>query len=81
VGAYNDDSNGNDSGSAYIFKKPAGGWTHMTETVKLVPSDGAESDNFSRSVSISSDYAIVGADGDEPQLGSGSAYIYYHTLN
>jgi hypothetical protein len=77
VGAHNDDSSGDNSGSAYIFERPAGGWADMTETAKLVPSDGDVSDNFGRSVGISGDYVIVGADGDDPQLGSGSAYIYY----
>ncbi len=76
AGAFNDDSNGIDSGSAYIFEKPAGGWIDMTETGKLVPSNGAANDNFSRCVSISDGYTILGADGDEPQLGTGSAYIY-----
>ena len=44
---------------------------------KLLASDGDWSDNFGNSVSISSNYAIVGANGDDPKLGSGSAYIYY----
>jgi hypothetical protein len=76
VGSINDDSNGTDSGSAYIFEKPASGWTDMVETTKVVPIDGSESDNFGRSVSISSDFAIVGSEGDIPQGATGSAYIY-----
>ncbi len=77
VGAWYDDDNGSDSGSAYIFEKPVGGWVDATETAKLIASDGAANDYFGTSVSISEDYAIVGAlrgDGNEPN--SGSAYIF-----
>jgi hypothetical protein len=56
---------------------PVGGWVDMMETAKLTASDGASSDNFGRSVSISGDYAIVGAAGDDENgSDSGSAYIY-----
>jgi hypothetical protein len=41
VGASGDDSHGTYSGSAYIFEKPAEGWTDMTETAKLTASDVA----------------------------------------
>ena len=71
VGAWFDDANGIDSGSAYIFKRGATGWA---EGVNLTASDGAAWDNFGCSVSIGAGYAIVGAPGDE--MGSGSAYIF-----
>jgi hypothetical protein len=49
----------------------------MTETAKLTAIDGAPDDMFGRSVSISGDYAIVGAFGDDDNgSDSGSAYIY-----
>ena len=35
VGVEKDDDNGEDSGSAYVFEKPASGWTDMTQTAKL----------------------------------------------
>jgi hypothetical protein len=47
---------------------------HAAE-VKLTASDGEASDDFGRSVSISGDYAIVGAYGDDSK--KGSAYIYH----
>jgi len=76
VGAYWDDDKGDYSGSAYIFEKPVGGWVDMTETKKLPAIDGAASDYFGTAVSISGDYAIVGADGDDDGgSSSGSAYI------
>ena len=75
VGAYGDDDNGSSSGSAYIFERDGGGvWS---QTPKLTASDGAGSDLFGMSVSISGDYAIVGARGDADNgYESGSAYIF-----
>ncbi len=44
---------------------------------KLIPSDGSEGDWFGSSVSISGDYAIVGADGGENNgVSTGAAYIF-----
>jgi len=72
VGAYGDDDNGFSSGSTYLFEKPVGGWVDMTETAKLTASDGASGDDFGTAVSISGDYAIVGAQGQY----SKRAYIF-----
>ena len=47
---------------------------------KITASDGAASDNFGYSVSISSDYAIVGAwQDDNNGTYSGSAYLFKRT--
>jgi len=73
VGAYRDDDKGNGSGSAYIFKYYATTWGQQA---KLTASDGAEEDFFGYSVSISGDYAIVGAPLFEGEMDSGSAYIF-----
>jgi len=73
VGAYQDDDNGDSSGSAYLFEKPWAGWADMTETVKLTAADGAEHDFFGWSVSIGGDTVVVGAHGDD---GKGSAYVF-----
>jgi len=74
VGAEGDDDNGEDSGSAYIFKRGVDSWTQIA---KLTASDGQADDWFGVSVSISSDYAIVGAEGDDDNgEDSGSAYIF-----
>jgi FG-GAP repeat len=75
VGAWFDDDNGEDSGSAYIFERNANGiWTQQA---KLLPDDGATFDTFGRSVAISGDIAIVGikrCDGNGAN--SGSAYVF-----
>ena len=65
--------NGNDSGSAYIFKRDGTSWL---EQGKLLASDGAAFDYFGVSVSISGDYVVVGAFNDDDNgEDSGSAYI------
>ncbi len=77
VGAHGDDDNGAGSGSAYVFEEPAGGWDNMTETAKLLPSDGAAQDKFGFAVAISGDSALAGAAGDDDNgAGSGSAYVF-----
>jgi len=77
VGAPNNDENGKGSGASYIFSKPTSGWATDTETVKIIPSDNAEGDNFGCSVSISGSNIVIGAyhDNDNGE-DSGSAYIF-----
>jgi len=50
------------------------------DETKLTASDGAGADEFGRSVSISGDYALIGAIHDDDNgTNSGSAYIYHFT--
>jgi len=78
VGAYLDDAKGTASGSAYIFYRNEGGAGNWGKQAKLTAGDGAENDNFGWSVSISGDYVVVGAYGDDDNgTNSGSAYIFY----
>ena len=74
VGARWDDDNGDNSGSAYIFKRSGTTWT---QEVKLLASDGVAGDLFGHSVSIFGDYIVVGANGDDDNGdASGSAYVF-----
>ena len=74
VGAYNDDDNGSESGSAYVFTRSGTTWT---EQAKLTASDGAADDFFGISVAISGDTVVIGAYADDDNgINSGSAYIY-----
>jgi len=74
VGAKDDDDKGANSGSAYVFRWNGSSWV---QEQKLLPSDGAASDYFGTSVSISGDVALVGADWDDDKGGnSGSAYVF-----
>ena len=74
VGARWDDDNGDNSGSAYVFKRDGTSWT---EQARLLASDGADFDLFGCSVSIDGDYAIIGAERDDSSRGS--AYIFKRT--
>jgi hypothetical protein len=74
IGAYGDEDNGSHSGSTYIFRHEGPSWI---EEAKLMASDGAALDYFGTSVSISGDYAVIGAWGDDDNgVLSGSAYIF-----
>ena len=77
VGAYLDDGPTN-SGSAYVFVRPADGWETATEAAKLRASDGAANDEFGFSVSVDGGTIIVGAysDNDGSVSNSGSAYVF-----
>ena len=83
IGASGDDDNGADSGSAYVFVKPSGGWANGTEAAKLTASDGEEFDGFGISVAVDDDTVLVGAyqdDGDDSE-DSGSAYVFVKPTN
>jgi hypothetical protein len=67
IGATDDDEKGEDAGAAYIFKRDGTNWS---EQDKLIASDGIVDDWFGWSVSISGDYALIGAWGDD------SAYVF-----
>ena len=74
IGARYDTDNGSASGSAYIFFREGTTWT---EQQKILPVDGAIDDQFGFSVSISGDYALIGAYlNDDYGTNSGSAYIF-----
>jgi hypothetical protein len=71
VGAYGDDDNGSNSGSAYIFD------LNGTQLAKITASDGTASDWFGYSVAIGNGRIVVGAmQDDDNGSNSGSAYIF-----
>jgi len=74
VGAWADDDDGTDSGSAYVFRNVGGVWV---QEAKLTASDAMAYDYFGTSVSLSGDTALVGAQwGTDQRLASGSAYVF-----
>ena len=74
MGAQENDDNGTNSGSAYVFKRTGTSWA---QEAKLLPADGAAFDQFGESVSISGDYAVVGAWADDDNgSSSGSDYVF-----
>jgi hypothetical protein len=85
----NDENNGvplQNAGAAYLFERDASG--NWSEIQKIVSSDRATGDRFGSSVSISGDYALVGAkeedhdeNGSNPENRAGSAYIFERDAN
>ena len=77
VGASSDDDIASNSGSAYVFEKPAIGWGNSTEIAKLTISDPSAGDELGKSVNVSDDVVFVGAwKDDENGNNSGAVYIY-----
>ncbi|KAB7725596.1 hypothetical protein F5984_25845 [Rudanella paleaurantiibacter] len=80
VGAPNDAiGSNNGQGSAYIFMRSGDSWIQQA---KLTANDGAATDNFGCSVSISGSYALVGARGDDvgSNVDQGSAYVFMRSI-
>jgi hypothetical protein len=74
IGVYQDDDNGDGSGSAYVFQFDGSTWV---QRAKLLASDGAENDRFGWSVAIYDDTVVIGAyQDDDNGDGSGSIYIF-----
>ena len=67
VGAHTDDSSVTvtNSGSAYLFTKPAAAWVYATETAKLTAADGASDDEFGWAIAVDGDTVVVGAHFDD----------------
>ena len=81
IGAFSDENpNGEQAGSAYIFTRTDSTWTQQQ---KLVADDGDSEDWFGRSMALSNDgtTALIGAMGYEGPTGEqvGSAYVFTHT--
>ncbi len=64
-------------GSAYIFFYNGSTWVQQQ---KLLAGDGASDDQFGMAVSMSGNYAVVGAPGDDngANTDQGSAYIFFY---
>ena len=86
VGAFGNDDDGGESGSAYVFRRDDNGTPAdpaddtWIEQVKLTASDAQGSDRFGWSVGISANRAVVGAHRShlDPtwNLGPGAAYAF-----
>lgn len=78
VGARWDDDNETRSGSAYVFRKPSGGWVDMGGIEKFTASDGTADDYMGRSSSISGEFTRTGIPGDDDHgESSGSALAHW----
>jgi hypothetical protein len=61
-------------GAGYVYVKPTGGWSDMTETAKLTASDGGLNDLLGQSASISGGTVALGA--PQYSFGYGKAYVF-----
>jgi hypothetical protein len=67
-----------DEGAAYIFYRNQGGGGNWGQAKKLVSGDPVNSGSFGRSVAISGNYAIVGANQEGAAFSCrGAAYVFY----
>lgn len=74
IGAMFQDEQGENSGSAYLFKRSGGTWNFKDQ---LMPKDGSKGDVFGWSVALLDDTALVSANRDNDKgENSGSAYIF-----
>jgi hypothetical protein len=63
-------------GAAYVYSKPASGWSNMTETARITSTNGEKYSYFSESVCISGDNIVVSARGSESTTFNGIAFVY-----
>jgi len=74
VGAYGDDDDGTNSGSAYVYRYNGLSWT---EEAKLSATDAAANDEFGSVVGASAGTAVISASRDDDAgTSSGSAYAF-----
>jgi hypothetical protein len=74
-GPLHDTPAGVDAGAAYVFTRSGGIWTELRE---LTAPDGMAGDVFGRSVALSGDTVVVGADRDDTAGGmdAGSVHVF-----
>ena len=74
IGAFGDDGVDDESGAAYVFVRSGSVWT---QEAKLTAADAARGDLFGVSVSLSDEYALIGASRDDDGANnSGAAYVF-----
>jgi len=73
IGSQADDDLGTNSGSAYIFLRTGTSWAQQA---KLNGSTAYTNSSFGEAVSLSGDYALIGA---RRGFGNGTAYIFFRT--
>ncbi|MDP8240375.1 MAG: choice-of-anchor D domain-containing protein, partial [Candidatus Hatepunaea meridiana] len=78
IGADQDQDNGANSGSVYLFTRDGANWT---QNIKITEQDGAAGNYFGNAVALNGDLAVVGSynddlEDDDGGANYGSAYIY-----
>ena len=77
AGAPTADTQGTDSGAAYVYRLEPGSTNIWTEWRRLLPASVAAGNEFGRSVAIGDDFLAVGAPEQVPVAGqTGSVYLF-----
>ena len=63
-----------DTGAAYVFTEPSGGWRDMSSNIMLTGSDARYEAEFGTAVSMTGNLLVVGAAG----FGFHTAYVFGH---
>ena len=66
----------NTQGAAYVFTRPAGGWSDESEAAKLIASDGRVGDGFGSSVAISGPTVGVASGIAGDSFSGGEVYVF-----
>ena len=75
VGAYGDDTEGDNAGAVYTYTWSGTGW--VADAVVLYPTNPtAAGDNFGMAVSMSADKMAIGASGDDSYVGAVYTYTW-----
>ncbi len=78
-----DNENGSNAGSAYLFMMPADGWaseTSLSDPLTLTAHDGPAGDRFGQSVAVDGEALVIGVPGDHERV-SGEAYLFVRQNN
>lgn len=85
VGASGDYTPTYDTGAAFVYEKPANGWsTTDTYSTMLIPGDGAAGDKFGKSVDIYYGDIVVGAPNHDTGAGetdAGQVYVFERPIS
>ncbi len=86
VGAYLDNANAENSGSAYVFERNVGGANNWGQVKKIISSDNSYHDRFGWHVKLSGETVVIGAYQNDDACpsddtcNSGAAYIFERNL-
>lgn len=84
IGAPGDDKEGSNTGAVYVFNRDSGSWnfeqklsiTSDNQNNNRDPHKGEQFDHFGSALSMFSNYAVIGAYGDDRN--TGAAFVYTH---
>ncbi len=74
--ALDDNAGGTDAGAVYVYMKPAGGWSSMTETFKLTSPAAQANRGFGGAIALVGDVLVVGAPGKDDSLSPGDLFVF-----